>query len=171
MAAPASRGGLGVKSKVWGSLITGPDMQSRRPRLPRAHSCRAHTGQARPGQARAVVPWLSSVPLPESSRPSPVLILGIATAFSCQSRGQRSATTQSQPHRRFFSRIMFIHLGCGTLWKKQNTTRLLSHCFSYLSYMMSAGSAAVCVMIRAFEALRSRITVSSFAASKSTVWS
>lgn len=149
MAAPASRGGLGVKSKVWGSLITGPDMQSRRPRLPRAHSCRAHTGEgrARPGQAWAIVPWLSSVPLPESSRPSPVSSLGIATVFTRQSRGQRSATTQSQPHGRFFSPLMFIHLSPGALWKekKKKQQRTFIKSLFFLSFLHDVSRICSCL--------------------------
>lgn len=99
-----------------------------------------------------------------------MLILGIATVFTCQSRGQRSATTQSQPHRRFFSRIMFTHLSRGTLWKKKTKKqhRTFIKSLFFLSFLHDVSRICSClVMIRAFEALRSRITVSSFAASKS----
>lgn len=52
-------------------------------------------------------------------------------------------------------------------YSKKSDKSVLCHGFSSLSYMMSAAPAAVCLMIKALEALRLRITVSSFTASKS----
>lgn len=67
----------GVKSKACRSLITAPDMQSRRPSLPSAYSCWATLNaqaMCRPSYAPHSQPlWLSSAQLPHCLCPSFVL--------------------------------------------------------------------------------------------------
>lgn len=67
--------GWGLKSKACRSLITAPDMQSRRPRLPPIHTAAGATlSVTTPPRPRplhlALRPWLSSVQLPHCLCPS-----------------------------------------------------------------------------------------------------
>lgn len=92
------------------------------------------------------------------SRPSSVLRLRcIWVRVKVKGQGQPSNSRLAAP-----SAVL-----CSVMEYSFFKKRALCHCFPYLSYMMSAGAAAVCVMIRAFEAPRFRISVSSFTASKS----